>query len=239
MKTQLVTDILKHVNEAISLRKPNKDTIARYAELMTGGTVFPPIIIGQWPKSEKYGMMGVIDGLHRLSAAMIAKVAELPVETVQYESLDQALSDMYVRNMQHGLPPTEGQRNARIKLLKQINPTMSPDSLGKQFGLHRSSIARILKDDQGEGKSGPKTGKGANASAAHKSLKPLSPKGIVSLLERIDLSLSKPAQAADFIKLLTPAEEGEDVVLDKESYKKLVRTIKLLTGIKEEIDKIV
>ena len=237
MSTKMsLTQLSGFVNKDISLRNPNKDTIQSYAEKMEAGAEFPPIIIGHWPKSEKYGESGIVDGLHRLAAAAQAKLTEFPVQAVKYETLEQALADMYVRNMQHGLPPTEGQRNARIKLLKQINPNETIDSLGRKFSLNRSSIDRILKGKQGEGKSGPK--KGATASAAHKSLEPLKPKAILSAFERLDYTFSRVAPTAKFIEFLTPAEEGKPVTLDKDGYKKLERVLKLLTGVKIEIDKL-
>lgn len=232
MQTQLIADIANQVNEAISLRKPNKDTIKTYTELMLGGTKFPPIVIGQWPKSDKYGESGVIDGLHRLAAATHAKLKEFPVEVVQYESLDQALADMYVRNMQHGLPPTEGQRNARIKLLKQINPTETIDTLGKKFGLNRSSIDRILKGKQGEGKSGRKGG--ANASAAHKTLEPLKPKSFFAMVDRLEFTLNRVRPTADIIAYCSPETE-DGVSIDKDKKKKLEAIVKLLQGVIGEL----
>ena len=233
MQMHLITDIMKHVNEAISLRKPNKLTVEKYAELMEGGTKFPPIVIGQWPHSDKYGMGGIVDGLHRLAAAAIAKVKEMPVEFVKYETLDQALADMYTRNMQHGLPPTEGQRNARIKLLKQINPQETIDTLAKKFGLGRSSVDRILKDKQGEGKSGRKGG--AIASAAHKTLEPLKPKQFFALLDRIDMTLNRVKATADIIAYASPEIEGKGAVVDKDKRKRLESLVKLLNGVLAEL----
>jgi len=233
MQTLALADIAKHVNEAISLRKPNKETVAKYAELMEGGTKFPPIVIGYWPHSEKYGDSGVIDGLHRLTGAAIAKLKEFPIESVKYETLEQALADMYMRNMQHGLPPTEGQRNARIKLLKQINPQETIDTLAKKFGLGRSSVDRILKDKQGEGKSGRKGG--AIASAAHKTLEPLKPKQFFALLDRINTTLNRVKATADIIAYASPEVEGKGVVVDKDKRKRIESVAKLLNAVLGEL----
>lgn len=230
-----LTQLAGLVNEAISLRKPHKDTIKSYAEKMSVGTEFPPIVIGQWPKSDKYGDSGIVDGLHRLAAASEAKLKEFPIQIVQYDTLELALADMYARNMQHGLPPTDGQRNARIKLLKQINPNETIDTLGKKFGLNRSSIDRILKGKQGEGKSGRKGG--ANASASHKTLEPLKPKSFFSSLDRLEFTLSRVRPVADIITFCAPQVE-DGVTLDKEKKKKLESVMKLLQGVLVEINKI-
>lgn len=225
-------ELAKAVNESISLRKPNKDTITAYAEKMDAGVEFPPIVIGRWPKSDKYGESGIVDGLHRLAAATQAKLKDFPVEFIQYESLDKALADMYTRNMQHGLPPTEGQRNARIKLLKQINPNETIDTLGKQFGLNRSSIDRILKGKQGEGKSGRKGG--ANASAAHKTLEPLKPKQFFALLDRLEFTLNRVRPVADIVAYCSPESE-DGVKIDQDKKKKLASVVKLLSGVHSEL----
>ena len=232
MTKMSIEQLTKLVNEAISLRKPHKDTIANYAEKMESGVQFPSIVVGQWPKSDKYGDSGIIDGLHRLAAATVAKLKEFPVEHVQFETLEQALADMYVRNMQHGLPPTEGQRNARIKLLKQINPNETIDTLAKKFALNRSSIDRILKGKQGEGKSGRKGG--ANASAAHKTLDALKPKPFFAMLDRLEFTLNRVRPTADIIAYCTP-ETDNGVQVDKEKKKKLDAVIKLLQGVVAEL----
>ncbi len=229
----LVASLVKEINEAISLRKPHKDTIKSYAEKMEAGVEFPPIVIGQWPKSDKYGESGIVDGLHRLAAASEAKLKDHAVEIVKYESLDQALADMYVRNMQHGLPPTEGQRNARIKLLKQISPNETIDTLGRKFGLNRSSIDRILKGKQGEGKSGRKGG--ANASASHKTLEPLKPKPFFALLDRVEFTLARVRPTADIIAYCSPEVEDKGPDVDKEKVKKLQTVVKYLNGILSEL----
>ena len=224
--------IIKVVNDAISLRKSNKDTIKAYAEKMAAGVEFPPIIIGRWPESDKYGKTGIVDGLHRVAAAVEAKLKDFPVELVNYESLDQALADMYTRNMQHGLPPTEGQRNARIKLLKQINPNETIDTLGKKFALNRSSIDRILKGKQGEGKSGRKGG--ANASAAHKTLEPLKAKALMTALGRIEFTLARVRPVADLIAYCSP-ETDEGTKVDKDKKATLQNVVKLLQGVLSEL----
>jgi hypothetical protein len=236
MTTETVERVLKFVNDAIALRKPDEKTAQAYAEKMEQGIKFPPIILGQWPKSEKYGESGIIDGMHRLNAAILAKLKDIDVQIVKYESLEQALADMYTRNMQHGLPPSEGQRNKRIKLLKQINPQETVDTLAKAFALNRSSIARILKDQQGEGKSGRKGG--ATANAAHKSLSALLPKQFFASLERFDYTLNKVRATADIIAYVTPQGENGPI-LDKDKKKKLDSVIKQLLTVQKEIEKVV
>lgn len=228
-----VSDLAEHINEKISLRKPNESKIDEYAERMLAGVTFPPVIFGKWPKNEKYGDSGIVDGLHRLAAAIKAKLDSLPSETKVFDSLEQALAFMYTANMEHGLPVTEGQRNARIKLLRQISPEMTLDKIAKQFGIHPSSVDRIIKGKQGEGKSGPK---GANVSKAHKDQKPMKGKAFLSTLERIGGTLKKASDIAAILEYLNPMGEDETFVLNKSGLKTIKFVHQSLENLLEELE---
>ena len=75
----LVKELDTWINEKISLRKPNDAKIVEYAERMAEGVKFPPIKLGRWPVNEKYGEVGIVDGLHRVAAASQAKITEFDV----------------------------------------------------------------------------------------------------------------------------------------------------------------
>lgn len=232
MATQTLTEIAKFINDDISLRPMNDAKAKEYAERMTVGVEFPPIVIGSWPKSDKYGESGIVDGLHRLMAAKEAGLKSFPVTEKKFASLQDALTYMYQANMGHGLPPTEGQRNARIKLIRKIDPTATIGKLGKEFGLSDSSIDRIIKDQQGEGKPGRKTGTKKNAQ--HKDLELMKPKAIMSSIERLHLTLTKARPAADFIAFCQP--EGEDgAELDQEKFDTIQELTKLFQAIIKEL----
>lgn len=227
-----VERLLEAVNDAITLRKTDKNKIQEYAERMKAGVVFPPVVIGQWPYSEKYGSNGIVDGLHRLGAAMLAEVDTLESVSKKFDTLEEALSYMYEANMAHGLPVTEGQRNARIKLLKQIDPKLTLDALAKQFKLGKSSIERILKGVQGEGKSGRKGG--ANASQSHGDVKPSTPKAILNSLKKIENTLSTAQGFADLVAYLCPQTDA-GVEVDKEAVQEMQQAIDLLEKVLAEV----
>lgn len=204
------------VNESIALRKPNLDKVAEYAERMKAGVVFPPVVIGVWPKTEKYGETGIIDGLHRMLAAVESKT-ELSSETKVFKTLSEALAYGYEANMRHGYPVSEGQRNKRIVLMRQLDPTMNIDKLAKVFGIGRSSIDRILKGEQGEGKSGPKGG--ATKSSAHQSKDPMKANALYKTIVKLNREFvrKRPAQIVELAGYLSPITEGhEEGEVDKE-----------------------
>lgn len=232
MSMMKVKELLAEVNDSITLRKTHADKVNEYAERMSAGVTFPPIVIGHWPHSEKYGSKGIVDGLHRLGAAEIAGIDTLPIEIKKFASLPEMLAYMYEANMAHGLPVTENQRNARMKMIHKIDPKATLEALAKQFGLSKSSVDRVLKGKQGEGKSGPKAG--ANKSKAHQDVNPLKPKAFFSHLEKLLVTTNHKQSYADVIAYAMPeTEEGPKV--DKEKVKLLKETIKELQGVLSEI----
>jgi hypothetical protein len=227
-----VSDLVKLINEEVALRAPNQAKIDEYAERMENGVKFPSVTIGTWPKSDKYGSEGIVDGLHRVAAAKQAKIESLDATTVSFPSIQDALTYMYTANMAHGLPPTEGQRNARIVLIKKIDPTLTLEKIASQFKLGKSSIDRILKGQQREGRGGVQTG--SKRSAAHKSLEPMKPKAFFTALERINYTLERVRATAEIVAAVTPeSEEGVNVDTDKRDA--IQGTIKFLNSLVKAI----
>lgn len=217
-----IQEALTHVNESIQLRKPDQAKIAEYGEKMKAGVTFPPIVVGTWPHSEKYGSSGIVDGIHRLGGAVFAEHKSIEVTTKKFNTLGEALAYMYAANMEHGLPVKEGDRNKRIKLLKQIDSKLTLEQIGKQFGLHPSSVDRILKGTQGEGKSGPKGG--ATASKAHKSQQPKKASALYKSIEALNIEFARkrPNQLVELGAYLSPAtEEHPDGELDVDKLQEL------------------
>lgn len=236
MQLMKIDTATKLVNESILLRKANDNKIEEYAERMKAGVVFPPIIVGTWPKSEKYGEGGIVDGIHRVAAADKAGMKEIGVEQKKFNDLQEALTYMYTANMSHGLPPTEGQRNTRIKLLKQLDPKATVDTLAATFKLGRSSIDRILRDEQGEGRSGRKTG--AQKRKEEKKPEPLKPKSFFTALDRIIFTLSRVRPTADIVAFASPEEEvngKSQTVVDEGKREQIQDTLKLLNAILKEL----
>lgn len=218
--TMKIEMIQKQVNDEILLRKPDPKLIAAYAEKMSAGATFPPIIIGTWPLSEKYGSTGIVDGMNRLGAATVAGLKSFPVEERKYTTLSDMLADMYVLNIAHGQPVSEGQRNARIKLLRSQGMTL--ETIAKMFNLGKSSIDRIAKNDQGEGKPGRKGG--ANASKGQGTQAPLKAKAFFTMLERLnkELTRKRPDVKAEILAYMSPCtDENEDGELDEDLFKSL------------------
>jgi hypothetical protein len=219
-------------NEEILLRKIDTKKAEEYAEKMRAGVVFPSVKIGRWPKSEKYGETGIVDGLHRIYAANATGLKEIEAETIEFKSLPEALSYMYTANMAHGLPPTEGQRNARIVLLKKMDPTLTLDKIGQVFKLTKSSIDRILKGQQGEGQGGRKAG--AIKSEAHKTLEPLKPKAFFAMLDKIVYTCERKRAVAEIVAFASP--EGEEgVEIDQEKVALLGEVETYLKAIRQEL----
>jgi len=223
-----VTDALKLVNSEIALRSANTGKIAEYAERMENGVKFPAIVIGKWPKSDTYGESGIVDGLHRLFAAQNAKVETLDTQTIEFPGVAEMLTYMYTANMAHGLAPTEGQRNARIVMVKKIDPTLTLEKIASQFKLSKSSIDRILKGTQKEGRGGIQTG--SKRSKAHKDLEPSKPKAFYALCEKIVHTLSVVSSAADIVHDVTP-EGKKGIELNAEKFDLLGETHKALTDL--------
>lgn len=210
MTKEMALDALeKLINPEIALRNVQEARVAEYAEKMGQGVKFPSVVIGKFPRSEKYGSEGIIDGLHRLTAARAANLKSFPYEEVQYSSLSDMLADMYKRNQAHGLPVTEGQRNARIKLLRAQGMTL--EAIGKEFSLHKSSVDRVVKNQQGDGKPGPK--KGANKSPSHADTDGLKPKAFFKALEKIirtcELKRAIAKVVEEMIEVTKDAPDGE------------------------------
>jgi hypothetical protein len=224
-------ELISYVNDSIALRKPNEAKVSEYAERMIAGVQFPPIIIGRWPKDERYGEVGIVDGLHRLKAAHEAKLKDFPTQEKKFASIQEALAFMYTANMEHGLPVSEGSRNSRIKLLRSVDPTLDIVKLGNIFKLGKSSIDRILKGEQGEGKAGRKTGAKAVKQQANE---PLKPKAFIAVLERILFTFGKKRAMADIIDHFVPeTEKGPE--LDAAKYAVLKEVQEGLQALAKEV----
>lgn len=230
-KAMSVEELQKLINPEIALRSVNAERVEEYAEKMSTGVKFPPIVVGRFPRSEKYGSKGIIDGIHRLTAAQAAGLKTFPYEEINYSSIGDMLADMYKHNMAHGLPVTEGQRNARIKLLRAQGMTL--EAIGKEFSLAKQSIDRIVKGTQGEGKSGPK---GANKSKAHADTEGLKPKAFFTALEKINRTFELNRAIAKVIEdMIEVTKESPDGTVDAEKLSIVDETIENLVNLKKNL----
>jgi hypothetical protein len=224
-----LSELKKFGNEDILLRKLNDSKVEEYAEKMQAGVKFPPVIVGTWPNSDKYGSQGLVDGLHRVAAALKAGIVDLDTETKTFPTLQAALSFMYTANMAHGQPVTEGQRNARILLLKKIDPALTLEKIGETFKLGKSTIDRILKGQtQGAEKSGLKTG--TKKSAAHKNLEPMKPTAFFTALKKLEYTCARKRPLTEILAFASPiSEDHPDGEVDEDKLA-LMKSVKDYLG---------
>lgn len=229
-------DLEPYLNEAIKLRSPNTEKAQAYGESMLAGANFPAIKVGHWPKTEKYGECGIVDGVHRFLGATYAKLSDFPVETIKFHTLTEALTYMVTANQEHGIPLTDGQRNKRIVLLKQMDPKLTLEKIGKLFTLHPSSVDRILKGTQGEGKSGVKSGTHTNK--AHKNQDPKKANSIFKSITMLneEFARKRPNQIAELGSYCSPIVEGHpDGLVDQEKVNQLKILVMHLNVIVKEL----
>lgn len=234
MKVSELASIVNSMHKDVLLRSVDQKVAERYAQLMLDGVKFPPILVGKYPASEKYGDVAIVDGIHRIIAAQAAKIEELPVKIESYTSLPQMLADMYVANQEHGLPVSDGERNKRIELLRKQGWKLA--DIAKAFHLSTASIDRIVKGSQGEGKSGPK---GANKSAGQKTAEPKKPKALLTMMQKLNTEFARkrPNTIADFCAYLTPATDTEtEGELDEELFSVVDELYGWLATIRKEVN---
>lgn len=128
--------------ERITFRTPETDseTVVEYTNLMRQGVEFTPLSIATWGK----GNSALVDGIHRLYAAMNAKVDELPVNTVAVKSRLEAELLAFKSNVTHGrLLSAEEKRKACIELLKQpVLAKLSNVKVAERLGVSDMTVKR-------------------------------------------------------------------------------------------------
>jgi hypothetical protein len=90
----------------------NKNTVREYAEAMTAGASFPPVIIFQDGKGAKW----LADGFHRCAAAELAGLLEVAADVRQGSRRD-ALLYAASANASHGRPRSNADRRHAVLLL--------------------------------------------------------------------------------------------------------------------------
>ena len=177
------------------LRKPDSAKVQKYADALNNGDPFPAIILGEYP-----GALGtetiLVDGVHRLQAHVLAKQKSIAVEFVSYPDEAHALADQLARNLRHGQTVGDYERDTRIKLLSnQYHWTLR--QIGREVGLHFTSIGRILRELQHAGKRGPKPG-----SVRH--IVPATPTAFIRIIRTADLTLANASTKKEILgKLLS------------------------------------
>lgn len=214
MQAKAILD--KYSNEKFpDLRNIIQNKVDEYAEKMSLGVKFPDVIVGEWPEDETYGEQAIIDGNNRLAAA-VKSGTTLGVQFKKFGSVAEALAYAYTANMAHGIPVAEGARNARLRLLKKIDPTFTWQKAEEIFKISKASFYDIIKDESRGEKSGRKKGSKVSKSGAHKNQEPLDAKPFFKALGRIEESLTRKRVFAELVALMTPStdKDSETVKLD-------------------------
>jgi ParB-like chromosome segregation protein Spo0J len=112
--------------------------IARLAEI---DTPLPPILV------DRRGMW-VIDGMHRLLAAMLRGQ-----ESIEVEFFDGTEEDAFLRavqsNVAHGFPLSQADRRAAVTRIMSTHPHMSDRAIADAAGLGRRTVAAIRRCSTG------------------------------------------------------------------------------------------
>jgi ParB-like chromosome segregation protein Spo0J len=110
----------------------DEEHIRRLAEMET---TLPPILVHR-------GTMRVIDGMHRLRAAMLTGKREIQVEFFD-GSEEEAFIQAVRANIGHGLPLTLADRRAAASRILSTHPHLSDRAIGSYTGLSDKTVSAI------------------------------------------------------------------------------------------------
>lgn len=135
----------------------NKDAVASMTAILKdseGRWSFPPIEVRTISNPEKGKTHEIIDGLHRVNAAIEAGLKTIPVREVTLTDTAAAVAQLEA-NIQHGTPLTPVERNRWAIHLVSIK--VDTKKIAEVMHLSVRSIERIVKGEQStkEGKRGP------------------------------------------------------------------------------------
>lgn len=127
-----------HRGESPRLHGEDKAHIARLAEI---GGPLPPILVDR-------STMRVIDGMHRLLAALLTGQ-----ETIDVEYYNGSEEDAFLRaveaNVTHGLPLSLADRRAAAARIVRSHPHLSDRSISQLAGLANKTVAAIRREAEG------------------------------------------------------------------------------------------
>ena len=120
--------------ESPRLQGTDREHVTRLAELETP---LPPILVDR--RSRR-----VIDGMHRLLAAMVKGC-----DTIEVEFFDGSPEDAFLkavqRNITHGSPLTQADRRAAAARIIETHPQLSDRSIAECAGLGAKSVAALRR----------------------------------------------------------------------------------------------
>jgi hypothetical protein len=123
----------------------NDDVVNEYTELMSAGTIFPPVIVFDDAATEQFFL---VDGFHRLAAHLKFKPNEAIAADVKHGDLADARWASIGANKTHGLRRTnEDKRNAIKQALrhpKGVN--LSNIKIAEHVGVNDKTVASIRRE---------------------------------------------------------------------------------------------
>jgi len=114
----------------------NKRTVSEYAEAMKAGATFPPVVVYRDSK----GVLWLADGFHRVAAAELAGLTELPTD-VREGGRKEALLFAAKSNGEHGLRRTNADKRRAVLLLLAAFPKLSDRKIGEACGVDNKTVA--------------------------------------------------------------------------------------------------
>lgn len=147
MKTQKIklVDIKKHTEDGhwhqqieTGIRSAtDEQVVAEYADRMTAGDKFPPIVL--FREGDKYH---VSDGFHRIAAADKIGAKDIEAE-VRDGSLKEALWHALGANRKHGHRLTASDVARAIEIALREFPSKSQTMIAEQIGCNQSTVSRV------------------------------------------------------------------------------------------------
>ena len=110
---ELPVNMIEECDRTQVRSRTSADTVKEYAEMMSAGAIFDPIVVYQEKDTERYI---VSDGHHRLQAALKAGVKKIRAKLKEGDEVD-ALEHALGANQRHGLRLTDADRERAVGLM--------------------------------------------------------------------------------------------------------------------------
>lgn len=137
----------------------SRDAVQSYAQIMIdakGYGPFPPIIAQPIPADHDNRKSGaeywIVDGTHRVDAAIAAGVKEIPARVMSGLSEIESIALQLKTNASHGIRLSASAQTNAIKEMKALGATQT--TIAAETGLSQPSIARILGGKQRDSETG-------------------------------------------------------------------------------------
>jgi hypothetical protein len=138
--TVKIADLQREPELQCRAKGTQRRTVAEYAEAMKAGAVFPAIVVFKDGK----GALWLADGFHRVAAAELAGVAELPAD-VREGDRKAALLHAASANSDHGLRRTLADKRAAVQRLLAAYPKWSDRKIAEAAKVDHKTVGAARK----------------------------------------------------------------------------------------------